>query len=195
MYLWFLKNPMSIRHLFAYLPYPELEAKRWPLEHLVTWGKAEEFNEQTAALARPMDDSHQPEEATALCREWYVACMRSGLEPGVAGNLARDPNRWNRLLQWVPETCARQKPQELHDSEWCILHILPYTIAGWKHSPMGRAPNSSRALWHQRFAVIKQLCDNIGKDDDWSLALAISVKSAAQGGVGGSIPTAPSQRN
>eukprot|EP00644_Phytophthora_capsici_P019304 jgi/Phyca11/21961/fgenesh1_pg.PHYCAscaffold_277_\ len=45
---------------------------RWPLEHLVTWGKAEEFNEQTAALARPMDDSHQPEEATALCREWMT---------------------------------------------------------------------------------------------------------------------------
>ncbi|OWZ01333.1 hypothetical protein PHMEG_00027301 [Phytophthora megakarya] len=49
---WLLGKPRALRHLFAYLPYPELQAKMWPHTDLLAWGKAEIHQEQTISALR-----------------------------------------------------------------------------------------------------------------------------------------------
>ncbi|OWZ15500.1 hypothetical protein PHMEG_00010842 [Phytophthora megakarya] len=46
---WLLEHHQVLRHLFAYLPYPELEAKCWSRKDLLAWGEIEAYHEQTRA--------------------------------------------------------------------------------------------------------------------------------------------------
>ncbi|KAE8964879.1 hypothetical protein PF011_g28501 [Phytophthora fragariae] len=53
---WLLGNIDALRHLFAFLPYPELEAKQWTLADLTKWGWIEVYREQTDAIWRITQD-------------------------------------------------------------------------------------------------------------------------------------------
>ncbi|GMF62794.1 unnamed protein product [Phytophthora fragariaefolia] len=44
---WLITHPPVLRHLFAFLPYPEHEAKRWHIEDLLEWGSQEVYLEPT----------------------------------------------------------------------------------------------------------------------------------------------------
>ncbi|KAE9330747.1 hypothetical protein PF008_g15663 [Phytophthora fragariae] len=146
LYGWLIVNHLAARHLFAFIPYPELEAKSWPVEHLVTWGVAEVFVEQTQFLVRIMQDASQPQAVREYCQQWYKACTVPDLNRTTAYMLAQAPARWARLEQWTSVAGGRAAPADLQDQEWCILHVLPYTVAGWTATPMARAPRGARAV-------------------------------------------------
>lgn len=173
LYGWLIVNHLAARHLFAFLPYPELEAKSWPVEHLVTWGVAEVFAEQTQFLVRIMQDASQPQAAREYCQQWYEACTVPDLNRTTAYMLAQAPERWARLEQWTPVAGGRAAPAELQDQEWCILHVLPYTVAGWTATPMARTPRGARAVWHAEFSLVQVLCSRIVEGSDWGTATEI----------------------
>ncbi|KAE9265406.1 hypothetical protein PR003_g32466, partial [Phytophthora rubi] len=54
---WMLKHPDAMRHYFAFLPYPEYEAKTWELAELDMWGAAEAYTEQIGAIQRILEDA------------------------------------------------------------------------------------------------------------------------------------------
>ncbi|KAE8912112.1 hypothetical protein PF003_g3714 [Phytophthora fragariae] len=72
---WLLSRTDALRHLFAFLPYPEQEAKTWPLDMLDAWGAQEVFLEQTAALKRIVMAPDTRTSTREFCTEWLQAAM------------------------------------------------------------------------------------------------------------------------
>jgi len=146
---WLLAHYMALRHLFAFLPYPELEAKRWSHDKLATWGAAEVFCEQMRAILRIAGDSSLKPAVREFCSEWHDACMVQDLPKAAAYALAHSPERWDRLKLWIPSSFGRACPLDILDTEWRLLHVLPYVVEDWGRTPMGRAPFEARALRHR----------------------------------------------
>ncbi|GMF50396.1 unnamed protein product [Phytophthora fragariaefolia] len=168
--VWLLTRMAALRHYFAFLPYPEHEAKSWTLAELEVWGAEEVWSEQIGALQRLISDPKTPDEMRSYCTEWLVPCMDTTQNRETAQALARSPQRWRRLAQWVPQGYCRAQPDQLTDSEWRILHVLPYTVGEWPQTPMGRAPRGARATWYERFPFVRSMCHGVVQYGDWSAA-------------------------
>ncbi|KAE8992657.1 hypothetical protein PR001_g20877 [Phytophthora rubi] len=70
---WLLQSPEALRHLFAFLPYPELEAKHWSFDDLVAWGTSEVYREQVSAIQRFIHDDSIESGVREFCAVWYAA--------------------------------------------------------------------------------------------------------------------------
>ncbi|KAE9123600.1 hypothetical protein PF010_g6333 [Phytophthora fragariae] len=73
---WLLEHVGALRHLFAFLPYPELEAKQWASENLYQWGAVEAFREQSDAIWRIKNDTAVAHDARELCTFWHSAISK-----------------------------------------------------------------------------------------------------------------------
>lgn len=167
---WLLQRTDALRHLFAFLPYPEQEAKTWTLEHLEEWGASEVYLEQLGALRRIVQDTQTKAKAKTFCTEWLAAVEDKHVNKETAYMLARAPDRWKRLAQWLPPRYCRAQPQQLTEQVWRILHVIPYTVAAWTDTPMGRAHTGARATWYDTFPFVRSLCHGIVDHNDWSSA-------------------------
>ncbi|KAF4045927.1 hypothetical protein GN244_ATG01591 [Phytophthora infestans] len=67
---WLLKTPEALWHLYAFLPYPEQEAKTWRMEPLIVWVLLEAQRELVNALRRLVDDPTIVEAGRRYCKEW-----------------------------------------------------------------------------------------------------------------------------
>lgn len=166
--VWLLDNHRSLRHLFAFLPYPELEAKCWPFADLMTWGAVEVFTEQTDALRRIVQDTSLPEAARGYCGEWLAAI--AAVEGPLTYQLAGDSQRWLRLTRWIKADYGRAQPTEMEPQVWRLIHVLPYVTSNWTSTPMGWAPQGARVVWYSEFTFLRTLCHGIMDHGDWSAA-------------------------
>lgn len=169
---WLLTRTTALRHLFAFLPYPELEAKSWTTVQLEEWGASEVFHEQIGALHRIIDDPQTKATVMNFCKVWLTAAEDMQIHRDTAYALARSPDRWKRLAQWLPQSYCRAQPQHLTEREWCVLHVLPYTIGTWSETPMGRAPTGARETWYDKFPFLRTLCHGVVEHNDWSASTA-----------------------
>ncbi|KAE9276511.1 hypothetical protein PR003_g29043, partial [Phytophthora rubi] len=139
---WLLGNGHALRHYYAFIPHPEYEAKCWPLADIEEWGAFEVYNEQISALKRIVDDDKMPEHVRTFCEEWRTAATDASQHRETMQTLARAPQRWKRLAQWIPAEYGRAQPDLLTETEWRVLHILPYTHGDWSGAtlvPSGQA--------------------------------------------------------
>lgn len=167
---WLLSRADATRHLFAFLPYPEYEAKTWKAAELETWGAAEIYAEQIGAIQRIHDDPHMAANVRSYCEEWLSASKDPEHHRETAYALARSPQRWKRLSQWVSDGYCRAHPDYLTETEWRVLHVLPYTVSDWQQTPMGSVPNGARVAWYDGFPFVSGLCHGVVNHGDWSSA-------------------------
>ncbi|KAE9210100.1 hypothetical protein PF004_g16280 [Phytophthora fragariae] len=114
---WLLIKPEATRHLYAFLPYPEYEAKQWQHQQLEAWGAQEVYREQVNALQRIRDDVNISAPAKDYINEWLHACTDTSVHSDTAQTLARSPKRWSRLEKWVTTSVCRGQPQAMSESE------------------------------------------------------------------------------
>ncbi|GMG15426.1 unnamed protein product [Phytophthora fragariaefolia] len=158
---WLLTKPEATRHLYAFLPYPEYEAKQWQHQQLEAWGAQEVYREQVNALQRIRDDDNISAPAKDYINEWLHACTDTSVHSDTAQELARSPKRWSRLEKWVTASVCRDQPQAMSESEWHVLHTLPYTVSAWAGTLLGRVPEGARATGYTTFPLVRELCHGI----------------------------------
>lgn len=126
---WLLKDHQALRQLFAFLPYPEHEAKNWALAHLIKWGELELHNERLAAIQRLAGDDTFDASPRKYCEEWLTAYLECGDDSVAASDLVVSPERWARLAQRILDNYCRAQPEGLPHTEWCLLHVMSYVVS------------------------------------------------------------------
>ncbi|KAE8976158.1 hypothetical protein PR002_g25393 [Phytophthora rubi] len=166
---WLLEHVGVLRHLFAFLPYPELEAKQWTSTDLYQWGAVEAFREQSDAIWRIVNDSTMAQEARDFCSSWHSAVSKG--PESTRFQLAGDSQRWARLRRMIGPECCREDTTGLDGEGWALIHVLPYVTSTWSTTPMGRSPSGARGIWYHEFPSVRELCHGILDHEDWSAAL------------------------
>ncbi|KAE9301430.1 hypothetical protein PR003_g22523 [Phytophthora rubi] len=189
---WLLGNIDALRHLFAFLPYPELEAKQWTLADLTKWGRIEVYREQTDAIWRITQDEAIRQDVRDVCTEWHDAISKGPEQTRYA--LAGDCQRWARLRRVVNMELCRENTTALDDGGWALLHVLPYVTSTWLTTPMGRAPSGARSVWYHEFPCVREFCHSVLDHTDWSASLHFPARltwadQCADDATGGSTPT------
>ncbi|GMF63761.1 unnamed protein product [Phytophthora fragariaefolia] len=117
-----------------------------------------------------VQDTQTKAKVKTFCKERLVAVEDKNVNMETAYMLARAPDRWKRLAQWLPPRYCRAQPQPLMEQVWRILHVIPYTVAAWTDTPMGRAHTGARATWYDTFPFVRSLCHGVVDHNDWSSA-------------------------
>lgn len=78
----------------------------------------------------------------------------------------------------VDASLLRQRPLSIPLERWFILHALPFAVANWKDTAMGRAPNSAITFWYTEYQQIRKLCADITDSSDWSKAVPLPLSTA-----------------
>ncbi|POM79844.1 Reverse transcriptase, partial [Phytophthora palmivora] len=91
-------------------------------------------------------------------------------------SLAASTVQWERLRRWVPRALCRDNYDGIPSDDWALLHVLPYVIATWFSTPMGRAPHGARNIWYQEYPFIERLCNNVLSNKGWSGAALTNIK-------------------
>ncbi|KAE8881298.1 hypothetical protein PF003_g34625 [Phytophthora fragariae] len=170
---WMCEHPAAMHHVLAYLPFPEIAAQCCTPAQLAQWGERELYLVQIQTLERIWTDDDSDDRARDLCSAWLDRCKSApALE---ALDIASDRTQWGALSELVDASLLRLRPLEIPLEHWFILHVLPFAVADWTASPMGRAPTSAMALWYNEYNSIQRLCTDIADNRDWSAAARLSL--------------------
>ncbi|KAE8972863.1 hypothetical protein PR001_g26477 [Phytophthora rubi] len=170
---WMCEHPAAMHHVLAYLPFPEIAAQCCTPAQLAQWGERELYLVQIQTLERIWTDDDSDDQARDLCSAWLDRCKSAlALE---ALDIASDRTQWGALSELVDASLLRLRPLEIPLEHWFILHVLPFAVADWTASPMGRAPTSAMALWYNEYNSIQRLCTDIADNRDWSAAARLSL--------------------
>ncbi|KAE9201610.1 hypothetical protein PF005_g14888 [Phytophthora fragariae] len=78
MFKWLLARRDQLHDMFAFLPYPELAAKRVPTELLLRWGALEAYDMQVSTLRGLLADDTASPSTKEYCRTWLAAATTEG---------------------------------------------------------------------------------------------------------------------
>ncbi|KAE9283687.1 hypothetical protein PF008_g27340 [Phytophthora fragariae] len=170
---WMCEHPAAMHHVLAYLPFPEIASQCCTPAQLAQWGERELYLVQIQTLERIWTDDDSDDRARDLYSAWLDRCKSApALE---ALDIASDRTQWGALSELVDASLLRLRPLEIPLEHWFILHVLPFAVADWTASPMGRAPTSAMALWYNEYNSIQRLCTDIADNRDWSAAARLSL--------------------
>ncbi|KAJ8530475.1 hypothetical protein ON010_g14437 [Phytophthora cinnamomi] len=130
----------------------------------------EAYREQVSALDRILQDQGLPVDARVICKRMYNGCY--SYHPTDAQlTLAASMQHWERLQRWVAWDRCRDTYVGIPDEERTIRHILPYVIATWFATPMGRVPRGARLVLHHEYSIVENICSSVLSTCDWMLTL------------------------
>ncbi|KAE9264716.1 hypothetical protein PR003_g32704 [Phytophthora rubi] len=106
------------------------------------------------------------------CREWLAACT-TGAGSLRDRQIARDTDRWRRLVRMQPGVPNGACPEDINTADWHILHLLQHVAWMWPATPWGQTNwQNLGALYHAHPAV-QRLCEHVVADEAWGDIITI----------------------
>ncbi|KAE8902968.1 hypothetical protein PF005_g25274 [Phytophthora fragariae] len=167
MFKWLLARRDQLHELFAFLPYPEIAAKRVPMELLLRWGSLEAYDMQVGTLRGLEDDDKATRSTKEFCRTWLAACMTDG---GSQRDrvMARDAQRWKRLAGLHRAAPDGSQPTGVGDDCWFLLHTLQFVVWVWPATPWGQTAMVQLGSMYSAYPALRQACEEIAEHGKWS---------------------------